>query len=111
MVSYFAQDEEVKYIRKILEKLMNVIILFLHIYKAGIPLSILRSFDFEVQASLYEAKINCSTEAANLTACSISLSPTSKLKAQQAGIRCFQTGIYKSSTQNTHKPPILFLKI
>ena len=56
---------------------MNTII-FLHIYKAGIPLSVLRSFDFEVQASLYEAKINCSTEAANLTACSISLSPTSK---------------------------------
>ena len=74
---------------------------YVHIYKAGIPLSVLRSFDFEVQASLYEAKINCSTEAANLTACSISLSPTSKLKAQQAGIRCFQTGILYTKELNT----------
>lgn len=65
-----------------------------YIYVAGIPLNVLRSFDFEVQASLYVAKIDCSMEAVdrnmNLTSCSISLSATNK--SQQAGIRCFQTG-------------------
>lgn len=63
-------------------------------YTGGIPLNVLRSFDFEVQPSSHEAIINCSAEAAdgamNLTACSISLSATNR--RQQAGIRCFQTG-------------------
>ena len=64
------------------------------LYIAGIPLNVLRSFDFEVPASSHEAKITCNKEAAdsamNLTACSISLSASTK--NQQAGIRCFQTG-------------------
>ena len=57
-------------------------------------MNVLRSFGFEVQASVNEVKIHCDNEIADsamsLTACSIAFSTTSS--TQQAGIRCFQTG-------------------